>query len=92
MSALEKIDRRLFLRGLTLTSAGLIVPRPIVSIPASFSYDWPGILDPSDPAHYAFPLFPPDPDFIAAAKFVQRLIDENPVPCPTLGSLYRTLE
>ena len=31
---LEKIDRRLFLRGLTLTSAGLVVPLPIISVPA----------------------------------------------------------
>ena len=31
---LENRDRRLFLQGLTLSSAGLIVPRSIISVPA----------------------------------------------------------
>lgn len=30
--SLEGIDRRLFLRGLMLTSAGLVVPRPVITV------------------------------------------------------------
>ncbi len=30
---LEALDRRLFLRGLMLSSAGLVVPRVVISIP-----------------------------------------------------------
>lgn len=30
---MEQLDRRLFLKGLMLTSAGLIVPRRVISIP-----------------------------------------------------------
>lgn len=33
MSNFEKLYRRLFLRGLALTSAGLVVPRALISIP-----------------------------------------------------------
>jgi hypothetical protein len=31
--SLESLDRRLFLRGLTLLSSGLVVPRPFFSVP-----------------------------------------------------------
>lgn len=31
--SLENMDRRLFLRGLMVTSAGLVVPRRIISVP-----------------------------------------------------------
>lgn len=42
--SLERLDRRLFLRGLMLTSAGLVVPKPVqVAVPELSSVtpiDW----------------------------------------------------
>ena len=34
MTNLETLDRRAFLRGLMVTSAGLVVPRPTILVPA----------------------------------------------------------